>query len=378
MPRTIERSIWAASQAAWGEDPSTDGSGYLPIVAEGIGDLPTGVEQLETAYQDGSNRPSANEVGRPTLIDLSFDVPVHGYAPDQLPAVDFTDLMLANLMQEQTDHADRHAVTASPGTVNSADLTPFSLVPIEIDGGVTWAHLGAETSDRFAVLGSPIVVGSDTAARTVPHRTWAPPGRQLAGGRYLSLCYQDTDLGIYRLPNCRVSKLSLEGEVGGRLMWKVSIQADEVVLDAAKTALPGHRPSPPVTPLKLLHSPINFNGQAYGSGSFSLDFGATTAPLEHQGTRTGRAAIEVMSIAPTLSISPQRTNELRDLHRGAQVGHLLVQLGRGSGHSNSLAIAMGSAQITEASPSDDSGYPRSSVTLSAKTNADAYFTVGRA
>lgn len=380
MSRNAKSLYLAAQTGGWDTDPSADGSGYLPVPAEGISEVPAGIEQLEVAYSDGRMFSKANEVGAPTLAELSFQVPLYGLATaagdgSAPPAVDVLDTLMLHVLQTAATLSGEGVGVGSTATDLVLDTDAYSVGDLLAycpgSGSASqWAYVTVDDSDgtyTVAPAMSPVPVDAGTVYGS---RHWTPPATGLVGGDPLSCVVVDDDIGTYRYANCRVTSLSLEAQAGQRIMLSVTVQADAVTEDStAKTSLPTALLAPPTTPVKALASPLAFGGTYYDCASFTFDFGLQTAPVVATSSSTGRAGHEVITLAPSLTFTPLRTDAIRDLQRAATTGVALVQLGGGvlSGSVlNTLAIYMGNAQVTAAEGQDDNGHARQSVTLMAK------------
>ena len=395
MARSNEKTLYIASQTGgWDTDPSANGSGYLPIVAEEISEIPAGIEQLEVAYQDNRAFPKANEVGAPSLAEITCKIPLFGLGTgagdgSAPPAVDVLDYLLSHILQTTGTLSGEGVGSGSSSTNLVLDADAYSvgdLLAYSPGAGAAsqWVEVTADAADGSYTVSpamSPVAV---TAGVIYGSRTWTPPATGLVGGDLLSLVIEDSSVGTYRAANCRISSFTLEGQVGQRIMADVTFQCDSIVEDsAAKTALPAALQSPPVTPVKALGSPIAFGGTYYGAAQFSLDLGLTTAPVNATSSLTGRAGHEVIGMAPQLTFTPLRTDAIRNFQRAASTGSALLQLGAGalSGSVlNTLAVYMGNAQVTAVESQDDEGHARQQITLMAKDPgaAGVFFRVARA
>lgn len=388
------KSLYLAAQSAWGSDPSADGSGYLPVPAEGISEVPMGVEQIEVQYSDGRVFSKASEVGAPSLGELSFQMPLWGLgtaAGDGAspPSVDVLDTLLTHVLQTAAVLDGEGVGSGSTATDLVLDADAFDvghLLPYCPGSGseTQWAYVTADDTDGTYTVAPAMSPAAVDAGAVYGSRYWTPPATGLTGGEVLSFVLVDDDVGTYRYANCRVTSMSLEATVGQRIMLSVTVQADSVTEDStAKTSLPTAVAAPPVTPVKALASPVAFDGTFYDCAGFSFDFGITAAPINATSSSTGRAGHEIITLAPVLTFKPLRTDAIRELARAASTGAALVQLGGGvlaGTVLNTLALYLGQAQMTAAAGEDDSGHARQGVTLTGRDpgSSGVFLRVARA
>jgi len=380
--RTRQRSLYLALESSYATDPSADGSGYLPVPCE-LGDLTDGKEVIATAYSTGRPWPTPSVPGR-DMAEISFSIPLYGLAlsaGDGTDAASVTDdaldLLLQHIFGTQTDTTGEGVGTGSTTSslvLDSDVRSQYDLVPVFEPGLPTaaprtqWAYLASDPGSGTYDVAPALAAAPTTAAVAYGCHVFRP-NSPLAGGPTLACVYVDSEVGSYTCLGGRVTSFSISGEPGQRIMASVTVRFDRKSEDAtAKTGLPAALTAPATSPLITLLSPVWFGGAAYPTQTFTLDLGITAAEITATSGLNARAADEVITLSPTLSIAPLRTDAITNLKRTVTQGVTLVQFGGGvlsGGVLNAMACVFGASELVEASMSDDNGHGRQSVTINA-------------
>ncbi len=397
MSRSRNRAIWIATETGgYGVDPNGDGSGYLPVPAEALGDLVDQTQVLETDYANESEFPSATERGAGGA-EISFSLPLFGLgtaAGDGTDASSVTDdvwdLLLTHIFGTQ-------ATTPGEGLAAGGATNDLELDGSVLDANdLTLVYDSAADSARGQLRNIATDVGggvytvspdwdtSPTDAGVSYGMKLYTPNSPFTGGDTLSVVYRDSNIGLYRLSGGRVTSLSLGGDVNSRAMASITMRFDDIeassVTTAAKTALPAALSAAPVPSIHVRSSPVYFNGVKLASSKINIDLGLAAAVVKDTCQANGRADDESVGLAPMCQVSLLRTESERLQFRGAQSGELLVQFGSGqlsSGRVNVFAVRFPTAEFNERSAADDEGIARTDITFKAYLSTSPFVVLGR-
>lgn len=386
MSRTRRRNIWVAAETGgYGVDPSADGSGYLAVPTEGLGDITDQLQKLETAFDTGRDWDTAIEAGADGA-EIQFSLPLYGMdaaAGDGVAASsnddDCWDVMLTHCFGSQRVTSGEGVGIGSSGTGLTLDGDaydvddPVLIYDTALAGTVdrgqarlieTDAADGTYTVDR-AFDGDPTDTAVAYGAKI--YRPNAP----FVGGDTLSIVYQDDDIGTYRLSGGRVTSFSVaDAEVNTRVMANFTVRFDAIAEESAtKTALPAVLSAPPTSTIQLRWSPLSFAGTAYDTAKMAFDFGVNAAVVKDTDRANGRAGDEMIKVMPQVSFNPLRAESQRTLMRAVTQGVTMLQIGSGiltSGKMNTFVIVFQSGQITSGAMADDEGHARYEMVIMAK------------
>jgi hypothetical protein len=150
-------------------------------------------------------------------------------------------------------------------------------------------------------------------------------------------------------------------------MAQVTIQFDRRSLDTGKSSLPAAARMT-TTPVKAFRSPVYFGNDKYATRMVEIDFGLAAAEVQDTESTNGRGGYELVSIAPTVTIEPLRSNTYDALKQALTRNPLLVQLGAGAvsgGVLNSLALHLARVEAREVSYTAQDGITRNRLVFSA-------------
>lgn len=381
MPRSRRRALWIDEETGgYAVDPSTDGSGYLAVPALELGDLTMGPELLETNYFTGRLHNTAPIAGA-DRAELTFRIPLIGLASAAGDGVtpgsdDWLDVILTHIFGRVTDGGQ----TVHDGEGLAVGSTTSSLV---LDATVT----GLDDNDLVAVYDSTLSATprtqwsrvSDDASEptysvspnfdTAPTTAGVAYGTKLyrqvlGGGRTIAAVYQDDTVGTYELLGGRVTSFVISGTAGQLATAEVTMRFDSATENASgKSALPAQA-SPASTPIRMMTSPLWFNGSKMASAAVTIDLGIEAAIIAATSGSQGRADDESIRLVPTVTVQPLRTDANRLLRNNVTTGELLVQLGSGvlaSSQLNTMAFNLGSVHANEVSFLDAEGVSRQEI-----------------
>lgn len=375
--RTARRALYVARETNFDVDPSADGSGYLWIPANEVGELPPGVEVLETSYRTGRQFPTRPVAGADGG-ELEFSTPVIGLssaAGDGTDAStvtdDWFDVLLLHAFGIQRTTAGEGltslvttTLTLDTDALSLQDLIPIyeSALPSAAAPRSEWLRTETDGADgTYTVRDSGVAfTGAAVAYGTKNYRF------SVTGGDSLSIVYDDDGV-IYRLGGCRIDCRVWTAEAGQLAAASWSLRYSSRTEDTtAKTALPGPGAGPAVSDIVGLLSPVTFGATRYDTKSIEIDWGMTSAPVMATSARNARAGDELIQPAVKATIMPLRTDALLDLRRSISNEPLLIQLGAGAlsgGVLNTVAVHLDRASVVAGDPTDDEGHARLSVEL---------------
>lgn len=376
--RTRKIALFMATEDSTFEtDPSTNGSGYSWVPALMVGLFKSSRERLPTNYQTGRDAPTLPVLG---ADGGSFDceVPLLGLATaaghtTSPPSNDWLDTLLDHIFTSSTSTAGKNVgsgstsstlVLATSGPHALQDLVPVFEANKPSTGSrqrTQWSKItDAASAPTYSI--APNWSSAPTSAGVCyGHKRWSVESSVDGGGNSLAFVYV-LDSEKYTMLGCRVTKAVIVGERGKVWRLKLTIAYSSCAIDAGKSSLPtvdklGR------APCKWYGSPFTFNGTAYPVPQCEIDLGLKTAELEAQESPNGRAANEVISARPVVSVSPQWSSTIRALSETGSSdiptnGPLIVQIGAGvlsGGVLNTLAFHAELAYPKEANPTDSDG-----------------------
>ena len=375
-PRERKRQIHIAHEVTYATDPDSDGSSYLYVPAEGI-TYEEQTEILDTAYSTSRNFPTESEVGAQGHT-VSFQVPLIGLSTAagngtnaSTVTNDWLDLILEAAFGIQATTEGESVTGSTTSSLTTADsnwATVQNLVPVHIASVPT----GAERTQWSQIQTS--AAGTTTLAPTLQ----ASPGNGAVaygikqyrvdddGGPTIALTLTDDAL-VYTFLGGRITSLRITGEHKRRAMMAVTIQFDRRSLDASKTSLPSAALLA-TTPVKMFRSPVFFGNTRIATRMVEIDFGFAAAEVQDTESTNGRGGYELVSIAPTVTIEPLRSNTYDGYKQALTRNPLLVQLGGGvvsGGVLNSLALHLARCEAREISYTAQDGITRNRLVFTA-------------
>ncbi len=385
MSRTRRRNLWLASETGgYAVDPSADGSGYLAVPTESLGDLVDNTIKHETEFRTDREWSTVVETGADGA-EIQFEIPVYGNLTAAGDGVDPSgitddawDVILEHVFGTRRDVVGEGMDGGgSSGTGLNLDTNDVLSVYDH-----TMVHQAGTTPPR----GQLRTIATDNADSTyVINRAWGVnpggtavaygskqyrPNQPFLGGNTISVVYRDSNIGTYLLSGGRITSLSITAAVNERLKASITMRFDSSAEDsAAKTSLPATLSVSPVPAAQLRWSPVAFNGSAIDTASVSIDFGLTAAPVKNSDRANGRSDDEMITMAPVVTINPLRTDSVRNLKKNTTQGQLDLQFGSGilgSGYVNCWGITFFTAQVTDGGYSDDEGHARHDLQIMAK------------
>lgn len=375
-PRERRRQIHIAAEGTFATDPDADGSSYYYVPAEGI-TYEEQTEIIETAYSTGRNHPTEGEVGAQGHT-VTFSVPLIGLASAAGNGVnastvtdDWLDVLLTSIfgVQSTTEgEAVTGSTTSSLTTADSAWAAVQNLVPVHIAS----IPATAERTQWSQIQSS--VTGTTNLAPTLQ----ASPGNGAVaygckqyrvdddGGSTMALVLTDDAL-VYTFLGGRVTSFRITLEHKRRAMANITMQFDRRALDTGKTQLPSATLMT-TTPVKAFRSPVFFGNTRIATRMVEIDFGLSAAEVQDTESTNGRGGYELISIAPTVTIEPLRSNTYDGYKQALTREPLLVQLGAGvvaGGVLNSLALHLARVEAREVSYTAQDGITRNRLVFTA-------------
>ncbi len=380
-PLTKKRALWLARETNYGDDPSADGSGYLPVPAITIGDKTDKKTPMPTNYMTGDEFETKPEAGVDGW-EFTCTVPVIGLAAAVGDAGThaanddwFGEIMRSILGTESNTVGEGLATITSATEVDidapGTGIAAQSLVPIAEDAvpgtpRVQWNLATARATNTltlapgFADFGT---VPPTTAAILMGIRAYR---HQSCGGPTLAFVYREDDR-YFTLRGGRIFSASKSIQAGQRITMDLSIRGDSITAET-KASLPAAITAPAVTALKGIRSPIWFNGTKYETDEITFDYGIEAAEKPATEGANGRGGDDIITLKPRITFSPMRTSAVQDFKRSdpPASGRVLIQLGGGATSGspiNSAAIHLEEAAVEDSAPKDENGRQRESVTL---------------
>jgi len=375
-PRERKRQIHLVAESTYATDPDADGSSYYYVPAEGI-TYEEQTEILDTAYSTGRNFPTESEVGAQGH-SVTFSVPLIGLSSAAGNGVnastvtdDWLDVLLISIFGVQSTTEGESvtgSTTSSLTTADSSWAAVQNLVPVHIASVPT----GNERTQWSQIQSS--ATGTTSIAPTLQ----ASPGNGAVaygvkqyrvdddGGSSIALVLTDDAL-VYTFLGGRVTSLRITGEHKRRAMAQVTIQFDRRALDTGKSSLPSAARLT-TTPVKMFRSPVFFGNTRIATRMVEIDFGLSAAEVQDTESTNGRGGYELVSIAPTVTIEPLRSNTYDGYKQALTRDPLLVQLGGGvvsGGVLNSLALHLARCEAREVSYTAQDGITRNRLVFTA-------------
>jgi hypothetical protein len=186
------------------------------------------------------------------------------------------------------------------------------------------------------------------------------------GGATLA-CVVTDDALVYTYLGGRVSRCRIMANAKQRVMVEWTIAFDRRSLDTSKTSLPAAARLA-YTPIKMLRSPVIFNNAAIPTRMLEIDFGLTVSEVQDTSATNGRGGHELISIAPTVTIEPLRSDSYDALKRALTRGSLVAQLGAGvleSSRLNTCALHLARCEAREVTITGDNGMTRNRIVFTA-------------
>lgn len=392
-PRYRKRSVHLETEATYGTAPATaDGSASTYIPAEGI-TFADELEVIETQHSTGRNYPSPSEPGADGA-SCAFQTPAIGLsaaAGNGVNADTITDDWLDLLLLHTFGVQETSAGISLSAVADAASITPTSVV---------------HTAQQLLAL-------YEAGVPTVPRTQWQLIGG-LSGGAYTPLIpgladfgndpltsggvaygsksYRDDDDGgdpltayitddtlVYRCSGGRVTRCVLRAEAKRRFMFDWAMSFDSKTEDVATVdSLPAAAPVAP-TSLKMMLSPVVFNGVIIPTRSIEIDFGVRASEISDGGGANGRGGFDLVSIEPTITIEPLRSDGYLDYKRNGTTGRILAQIGGGvvsAGVLNSMAVVFDQAKAREVTDRDENGRTRQRLRFHAEDRIEFSAGVG--
>lgn len=377
-PRERRRMLHIMAESSFATDPDSDGSSYLYVPAEGIS-YEEGTEILSTTYSTGRNYPTESEVGADGG-SITFQTPLLGLsaacgAGTNASSVtdDWLDVLLSATFGVQATTAGVAATGGTTSTFTAASSVGAVQDLIALFTSATpsgaprtlWTQLSSITgSGPYTYNLAPNVASAPTSS-TVSYgvKRYSDDDN---GGATLA-CVVTDDALVYTYLGGRVSRCRIMATAKQRVMVEWTIAFDRRSLDAGKTSLPSAAVLP-YTPIKMMRSPVIFNGAAIATRTLEIDFGLTVSEVTDTSGTNGRGGHELVGIAPTVTIEPLRADAHDQLKRAMTRGALVAQLGAGvleSSRLNTCAVHLARCEAREVSYTAENGMTRNRIVFSA-------------
>lgn len=377
-PRERRRMIHIAHESSFAVDPDSDGSDYLYVPAEGIS-YTEGTEILTTAYSTGRNYATESEVGADGG-EVTFSTPLLGLSSAAGAGVnastvtaDWLDRLLEATFGVAATTAGIAATGGSTTTFTAAtsvgaaqDLEAlFTSATPSGAPRTLWTQLQSITgAGPYTYNLAPTLAAAATSS-TVSYgiKRYSDDDN---GGPTLACVVTDDSL-VYTYLGGRVTRCRITAQAKQRVMVEWTIAFDRRSLDASKMSLPSAAVMP-YTPIKLMRSPVIFNGSAIPTRMIEIDFGLSASEVSDTAGVNGRGAHELISIAPTVTIEPLRADSHDQLKRALTRGALVAQLGAGvleSSRLNTCALHLARCEAREVSYTADNGITRNRIVFTA-------------
>lgn len=375
MAKTKKKALYVATESGgFGVDPSANGAGYLQVHSTSLSFLKDGKDVLETEYFTNRNFPTAPIAG-PDGGTFEVEVPLIGMATaagDNVNAStvadDWLDRLLLHIFGQQVTTIGEGVGVGSTTTSLVMDADSYGVMDVVPIFEANLPSAAAQRSQLAYITADP-GSGTYTVAPLASAPTTAGIGygqkRYLPtddGGNTLAFYYIEDGLP-YTLLGCRVTAASIALEARKIAKMKLSVAYDNAT-QGTKASIPAITAAPVVTPLRGLLSPFYFNGVQYATPKVMIDLGITAAVGEATEGINGRGDHINMMMVPKVSVTPLRTDALRELKRQATSGRLVVQIGAGifaGGILNMMSFAMEGATARSSDSTDDNNRVRSSV-----------------
>lgn len=377
-PRERRRMLHIMAESSFATDPDSDGSSYLYVPAEGIS-YEEGTEILTTAYSTGRNYGTEAEVGADGG-SITFQTPLLGLASAAGAGVnastiteDWLDVLLSATFGASATTAGVAATGGTTTTFTAAtsvgaaqDLEALFTASTPSGAPRTiWTQLQSITgAGPFTYTVSPTMAAAATSSSvSYGIRRYSDDDD---GGATLA-CVVTDDALVYTYLGGRVSRCRIMANAKQRVMVEWTIAFDRRSLDTSKTSLPAAARLS-YTPIKMLRSPVIFNNSAIPTRMLEIDFGLTVSEVQDTSGTNGRGGHELISIAPTVTIEPLRSDSYDALKRALTRGSLVAQLGAGvleSSRLNTCALHLARCEAREVTITSDNGMTRNRIVFTA-------------
>lgn len=397
-PRERKRMLHICAESTFAVDPDSDGSDYVYVPAEGL-TYEEGTEILTTSYSTGRNFPTESEVGADGG-SITFSTPLLGLATAagagtnaSTVTADWLDRLLAHTFGGSSTTEGVAATGGTTSTFTAATTVGAAQDLIALFTASTpsaaprtlWSQLQSITgSGPYTYNLAPDVAVAPTSS-TVSYgvKQYRPDDD---GGATLAAVVTDDAL-VYTYLGGRVTRCRIVAPAKQRVMVEWTIAFDRRSLDAGKTSLPAAARLA-YTPIKMMRSPVVFNGSAIATRMLEIDFAVTASEVTDTSGVNGRGGHELISIAPTVTIEPLRADSHDALKRAMTRGPLVAQLGAGvleSSRLNTCALHLARCEAREVTYTADNGITRNRIVFSAVDAielsagvASQYMTLARA
>lgn len=379
-PRTRKRTIYIATETGgYGVEPSADGSGYLWVPSQEVGDLADDLTPLETNWFTGRGLPTA-EIPGPDGASFVATTPLIGLATAAGDTVDastipddWLDAMLLNALGAvQTTEGEGFGAGSA-----GADLVLDSDV-YDIGDPIVAFEAGLPAAGARAQWGQVTVDGEDGTYTVTPAFAANPTDAAFAygckvyredidgGADSIAIVYIEDDVQ-YTLLGGKITSLTINAPINGivRCAWGMRFDSKTVT---TKASLPAAGDGPAITPIRSVLNPAFFAGTNLGHvAEINVELGLqATQIMSINGTPNGRASDELVGLSPAVSVNPLRTTSDINLKRNGTRAPLQVQLGRGlfsGGVLNSVGILAAEAIATSVGPQDADGVQRNLISF---------------
>lgn len=379
---TIERKkgLWIGpAEGTYSDDGGNNGSAYLWSPALTLSRRRRTKVPMPTNYQTGRGLPTLPDPDGPDGGTFDVVYPLIGNATAANdgaapPADDWLDRILIHIFGNQilTNGEGAASATASSITLDApaTGIGVQSLLPVWEDNLPTsdrlertqWAYVTNAPGGNVFDVAPNWTANPTTNAICFGTKIYHPDND--GGGATLSAVYRE-EVADYTLYGLRFTAWSIFIPAKGRSELRLSCRYDRE-LQEVKASLPASGTGPTLRSLKGMNSPVWFNGTRYGVKSVEIAGGMETSEDEATEGINGRAGDEVIDMAPTVTIMPNKTTGFWDMPAAGTSGRLLCQLGAGrfaSSILNSMCFAAESATVMEAPDQEDGKRLRSSVKL---------------
>lgn len=377
------RALWALQHTGdIDEDPDSDGSDYVSIPCEEIGEIEDGLAQLETSQQDGTEHgASAPEVGpdgwKLTIKTLLRGLGTSGGAGTSPGSMSYMEMFLANLLADSTSEVGRALDSGS--STSSIVLTSSvgglqSLFPIYEAGKpdsakrqrTQWAMVTDAGSAPTYAIAPTIDEAPTSSAIKRPAKIFRAPyaGDGESNGALMAFVHKvggvATTLLGGRLTGCKWTI-----QAGKLAMAEWTFQGDSQVVED-KASLPAYTRTT-VPGIVGVKSPVWFNGSSIGTADVEIDWSPTMNEDLSTAGVNGRSDLVIAKLAPKITLSPTYSNTIRALKRAITKGPMLIQIGAGvhdGTRLNTIAVHFGEAFASKADGKNDSGRHRAGLAIS--------------
>lgn len=364
-------SVYVAAESAYGSDPDTDGSDYLPLQVQGAPYASDDYVMEDSDYATGRNRHTAMvpvvggaSASLETVLTGLSALADDGDAP---PALDALDLIFnaafgaGSTFSGEGLASSGHTTTSAVADADILAVEDLALIEL-VNGRGGWASVTAKSAGPVTYTLAPALAAApDPDGAIMGARYWVPAD---GGGASLSLL-MSVDGTRRRIGGARPSSLKIAQTAGQRAMVSVGIRGDSLTRETSHSSLPAiskfENPA-----IKGALSRFVWGSTEYAVKSVELDFGLEVVDVSSIAGANGRGDIFVVKARPTITIMPLFATGWEDDFQAGTERSVLIQFGSGAranGRVSSVGFFAQAAQVTAQSDQDDGGVYRKSITL---------------